>query len=526
MQVSPARAYFRPGEPIRLIVTLDVPTSEPVTATVYHLNEHVQTLTPCPSPSGRGVKDMPQETPAIQEQVAETLAIEFEVPSTSRRGYLVEVTAGDQTAYTAFDVLDRWTQAPRYGYLTDFSLDRTASDVDATLDFLLTVHVNGLQFYDWQYRHATLLPPQDAYVDPLGRPLSLRSIAALIDAAHRRGIAAMPYTAIYGASNEFTAEHPDWALYDADGNVCDFHGFLKYMNVQNADWRAHFVRECAAVVAALPFDGVHVDQYGEPFTGFDSDGQPVDMPQGFADTMTALRQVVPSDKAVLFNLVHNWPNETIASTPLDFWYSELWPPMTDLNDIWREIRNNRRLNPRPAVIALYIPPEREATVTAAHATILASGATHIAHGDHATYLSDPYFPLAGTPSPELAARLRQMADFTVAYEEALVFATDVTDEWAGQIQLDGQSVTPGRVIVRQSGDRLYVNLLGASGKWNEELPALTPRSGLQISVPEGCQPLWWATPEEPTAHALNALNLPPLDEWLLSCFELKDSAHA
>jgi dextranase len=506
MQVSPARAYFRPDETIRLKVGFDRPMTGPVRASVTHLGEPVATWR--------------------AESAGSTVIIEGRVPPVSGRGYLVEVTAGDQTAHTAFDVLDSWTQAPRYGYLTDFSLDRPASDVDATLDFLLTVHVNGIQFYDWQYRHATLLPPQDAYVDPLGRPLSLKSIAALIEASHERGIAAMPYTAIYGASNEFAAEHPDWAMRDADGKVTDFHGFLKYMNVQSAGWRAHFIRECAAVVAALPFDGVHVDQYGEPFTGFDANGQPLDLPQGFADTMTALREAVPADKAVLFNLVHNWPNEKMASTPLDFWYSELWPPMTDLNDVWRAIRHNRRLNPRPAVIALYIPPEREATVTAVHATILASGATHIAHGDHATYLSDPYFPLAGTPSPRLAARLREMADFTVAYEEALVFATDVTDEWAGRVLLDGQPVTPGRVIVRQSGDRVYVNLLGASGKWDTELPPVTPRSKLKLTVPEGWMPRWWATPETPATHALDSLDLPLLGEWLLLCFDLKEPSHA
>jgi hypothetical protein len=39
-------------------------------------------------------------------------------------------------------------------------------------------------------------------------------------------------------------------------------------------------------------------------------------------------------------------------------------------------------------------------------------------------------------------------------------------------------------------------------------------------------PLWWATPEDPIPHALDSLDLPPLGEWLLVCFELKDMAHA
>ena len=125
-------------------------------------------------------------------------------------------------------------------------------------------HINGLQFYGWQYRHEQLLPPEDPYTDPLGRRLSLETVTRLIDAAHARNIAAMPYTAIYGATPAFYEQHPDWALFQADGVPFDFgDGFLKIMNpTPGSPWADHLLDQFAQVLDQTAFDGIHLDQYG------------------------------------------------------------------------------------------------------------------------------------------------------------------------------------------------------------------------------------------------------------------------
>ena len=504
MQVSPTRALFQPGERVQIRVAFETPQRVPITATVYHLGDQI----------------------AVWETTCDGTSafLEGDVPAEARRGYLVQVQAGDERGFTAFDVLENWTQAPRYGFLYDFASQRTSENRAATLDRLLRLHVNGLQFYDWQYRHDTLIPPQDDFIDPLGRPLSLSTIRELIDAAHARGMAAMPYTAIYAASPPFAASHHDWQLFGVDGQPVDFaDGFLKLMNL-SSDWSVHFVWECVRVLEALPFDGIHVDQYGEPKTGFDSAGNPVDLPAGFDSTLTALREVVPSERVVLFNLVHNWPVENIAHTPLNFWYSELWPPETDLKRLWQTIRDNRRLNPRPAVLAVYIPPGWEATVIAAHSTILAAGGTHIAHGDDGRYLSDPYFPKAGIPSEGLAQKLLRLADFAVAYEETLVFAEDVTDEWVGRISINGEHLQPGQLIVHRVGSELFINILAAQGKWDVKLPLQPAHPSASLEV-EGAhfRRAWCASPESPLSCKLPELHLPEFHDWLLVGLELEDT---
>jgi dextranase len=502
MRAYPIRAYFKPGEAIQITVSLEQAISTPVSATVYHLSEPVAVWeTTCNGTSA---------------------VLQGHVPADTRRGYLAHVQAGEESVFTAFDVLHHWTQAPRYGFLYDFSSSRSPEDINATLDYLLALHINGLQFYDWQYRHDTLLAPRDEYTDPLGRALSLTTIRRLIDEAHRRGMAAMPYTAIYAASPPFAAAHPDWQLFDKAGEQVDFAGgFLKLMN-PDSEWQTHFVRECRRVLEALPFDGIHVDQYGEPKTGFNRKGEQVDLPSGFVDTLDALHQAIPAEKALLFNLVHNWPVEEIARSPLDFWYSELWPPETNLSRLWQTVCDNRRLNERPTVLAVYIPSQWEETVAAVHSTILAAGGTPIAHGDHRRYLSDPYFPKAETPSPALTERLQKLADFAVAYEEALVFAEDVTEAWRHHIRLNDEQPQPGQIIVHTTGNCLYVSLLRGDGKWDSELPSVQPQCNLQLAlVAEGLRRMWWASPDEPIAH--EQPDLPRLKDWLLICLEFEET---
>lgn len=492
--IAPTHAFFRPSEPVV------IPVGQPFQAEIWHLGERIAVL--------EGGADL-----------------RWQPPAGPKRGYRVRIDTPDGTHWTAFDVLACWTDAPRYGYLFDFSPDRARFD----LDWLLAHHVNGLQFYDWQYRHDALLPPADEYLDPLDRPLSLETVRKLIDAAHTRGMVAMPYTAIYAASPAFAAEHPGWGLYDAEGTLYDFaDGFLKLVNPASP-WREHFARDCAAVIDALPFDGIHVDQYGDPRTGFDASGAPVDLPVAMAGTLQAVRDALPPEKHLLFNLVHNWPLDAMRAAPLDFLYCELWPPMTTLGDLAEVAALNwRQSGGRTPVIAAYIDPAHEVTVRLAASVILASGGYHLIHGEDGLYLSDPYFPLARRPSPELAAHLQRLADFGVAYEELLSFADPAA--------LDVTADAGLWVIPRRTPGRIVLNMLNAqpAQPWDAANPAPQPRQNadLQIALSGAVRRVWWASPDADGvpqaldfAQAEGSLRctVPAVDTWTLICIELKEA---
>ena len=201
----------------------------------------------------------------------------WQPPKDSPKGYGLDVwlenDQGDVFTFvsTAFDVLDKWTQHPRYGFLVDFSPER--KDGDQTLNQLLPFRINALQFYDWMYRHDTYLPPDDPFFDPLGRHLSLETTRKLIDTAHERNIAAMPYTAVYAASISFYEQHPDWALFEVNGKPSFFgENFLVIMDPRpGSPWTKHLLNQFSEILTNTNFDGIHLYQYGAPKIGYDQE---------------------------------------------------------------------------------------------------------------------------------------------------------------------------------------------------------------------------------------------------------------
>ena len=74
----------------------------------------------------------------------------------------------------------RRPRGPAFAGPVRVRVDYTAGrDVEGVVDNFHRLHLNAVQFYDWMYRHARLLPPTDDFVDPLGRELSLATVRRL-----------------------------------------------------------------------------------------------------------------------------------------------------------------------------------------------------------------------------------------------------------------------------------------------------------------------------------------------------------
>jgi dextranase len=515
----PCKGCFRPGETVRLAVEMDVgqaPGPLAFQLTISHLEKIVDTI------------HLVCELSPIGDPVELCWKPPQEVSAGYGANLLVSGKNQEARASTAFDVLESWTSFPRYGFICDFSSAR--ADIDQTMDILARFHINGLQFYDWQYRHDTLLPLTDEYLDPLGRPLSLETVRTLISAAHARNMAAMPYLAVYAASPGFWRAHPGWALYDANGRQMDFmDGFLGYMDpAAGGPWSEHLLAEASRVLAALPFDGLHIDQYGEPRMAWDAWGKPVDLPRAFEDFLAAARATFPQC-ALVFNAVANWPIEALAKAPADFEYIEIWPPDTGYEDVAAIVANARQLSGgRPVVIPLYLPSSRPANNLLADAIIFASGGARIELGERARLLSDPYFPNHQEIKPELMVDLRHFYDFAVRY-----------GEWTGPWALPAQEVAvekPGGVwaFPRKSGRYIIIHLvnfcgLGESPRWDEDHGPPHPKRDLPLSLelPENPCRVWWSAPDHPDLHALSFdytnhrlnLCLPDLTWWAMVVVE-------
>jgi len=508
------KAFYRPGETVRLSLRLHSEVVQPalvrLTATITHLADAVGAVEKTFTLTGA-------------EQTVEML---YRPPPDAPRGYgidlCIQTDSGTPLARgsTAFDVLQHWTQAPRYGFLTDFFPRR--SDAPQTMDILTSYHINGLQFYDWMYRHEQFLTDQEPYLDPLGRRLSRVTVKNLIAAAHERSIAAMPYTAIYAASVPFYEEHPDWALYQANGQPYLLgETFLVYMDPRpDSPWVNHLLEQFDQVLRQTDFDGIHLDQYGDPKQGYDSQGQRFDLAGPLAATINATKELVRSHRpegAVVFNAVNNWPIEAVALARQDFIYIEVWSPHTLYRDLWKLIVKAQELGRgKPVVLAAYIEPTRHRNVRLADAVIFASGGYHIELGEQGGMLGDPYFPKYQKMSDDLAALMRRYYDFAVRYENVLALGTrDSTGEGASRVTIEGVNTDPKRVykkvwVITCQGEGFetvsLINLLDiTSPEWNGLLLAdPTPLDDLRVryQTERRVERVWLASPDFASPQAI------------------------
>ncbi len=346
-------------------------------------------------------------------------------------GYAVTVRRGGDVATTAFDVLSDRNDRPRYGFLADFRAGR--DDLVEVADSLRAFHVTHVQLYDWMYRHAELLPPQDEFVDALGRALSLRTVRAAVEAVHEAGAQALAYAAVYGAGREYADAHPEQVLHHRGGEPWTLGDFLWIMDVSRGSaWVEHVVGQMREAVAAMGFDGLHLDQYGDPKVALTSSGTVVDLADELPALIDSVRHALP-DATLIFNNVNDFPTRATARAQQDATYIEVWAPHTDYVDLVDLLRTARDVAPgRPAILAAYLEPLAGATEgTGASgeralagakltlATVWAAGGQYLLFGERHGVLVHPYYPNFATLDPAAVTTLRAFADFSVANGDLL-----------------------------------------------------------------------------------------------------------
>jgi dextranase len=508
------KSFYRPGESVELSVDLqngsESPTDIHLSVVLTHLAEVIDQFS--------------KDTSMLGGQ--QTLTFTFTPPEAAPRGYGLDMQLESasgvrfESASLAFDVLSHWTQSPRYGFLTDFPPNRL--DIDETIAILNRYHINALQFYDWMYRHEQLLTSEDPYADLLDRQLSLATVNRFIASSHERNIAAMPYTAVYGASIDFYQQHTGWALLKANGEP-EYFGddYLVIMDVRpGSPWVVHMMNEFDQVLARTNFDGIHLDQYGDPKEGFSSEGVRYDLAEPLAQFINETKAHVleqRKDGAVVFNAVTNWPIETVAPANQDIVYIEVWPPYSWFDDLHRLIVQAQDLgHGKPVVLAAYINPQHIHNVLLADAVIFASGGGHIELGEANGLLADAYFPRYGLVSEELSHALQHYYDFTVRYQDVLGPRTeDATLDFNGKIEVrtlgTGEVVNTAANAVKnkvwpivRSGEGStaisLVNLLGLDAPdWKEPLAsAPNPLVAAEVmidGVEQDALRIWFATPD-------------------------------
>lgn len=348
------KARYAPGE--QITVTAEVTGTGPVTFSLVHLGNVVDTETVAATGSG---------------QVSWTVT----PPADDFTGYMVHVDAGTSATQTAIDVSSTWTRFPRTGYLDTYAADLTSAEQTAAVEELSRkYHLNSLQFYDWMWRHETPVERDsngdlvDTWTAWNGDVIAPATVAGLIDATHDVNAAALPYSMSYAALEGFPANgvDADWRLkYRSSGDDWKFQMLpnepdttLWIMNPENPDWVSHITTQYADQIDALGFDGTHIDQLGN-WGGVDDggmddvNGNPVDIPQGFAELVDATKDA--TGKTTGFNAVDGFGSDWLAGSASDYLYTELWENHESYAQVQDYLAQQRAASGgKGAVVAAYL----------------------------------------------------------------------------------------------------------------------------------------------------------------------------
>lgn len=503
--IYPAKAQFKNGEIIRIIVELaGEPESDILRCNVFKLHNQISTL----------------EMFLSEKEDKVTFEIEIDNDGKLISGYGVEVELSRlgeviQTFSTAFDILTSWKYAPRYGFLSDFSKE-DLEDKDDVKE-MNKLHLNVVQYYDWMYRHHDLIPKSDIFIDPLQRELSLTTVKDKIDLAHKYGMEAIAYGAVYASAPEYFKNNKNLGIYKNNGDIYGFGDFLYMMDISRENkWHDHIINEFYKVVK-LGFDGIHMDQYGFPKEAISSiNGKRAirnlreDFPNLINDTKSYIEE--KGEKvSLIFNAVNNWPVETVATSEQDAVYIEVWPPNDTYQDLYYLITNAKKYAPEKQVIlAAYMKPfleelnipleQAENATLLTMATIFASGGFHLLLGENKGVLDDPYYPKYRTiVNEEFNKELKNYYDFIVKYEE-LLFDLDLIDTSMvntgginGEYVIKGVEASPKAEpdkvwsLIKEKPSFKVINLVNFKGiediSWNEPKEKLPSKvENIEISV--------------------------------------------
>lgn len=445
-------------------------------------------------------------------------------------GYGVEAElcgeGGRVTLETAFDVTDDPKRSLRYGFVSDFE----EKDVDnGAIDQLRKYHINMVQFYDWSYRHDTLVPPQDSYQDMMGKKIDFRTVRSKIKAAAGYGMKTMAYGAVYAASGEFYENHKNWAFYNGNQEVFRFIDVFYIMNMEKGSpWRKHLINQYKDAITKAGFSGIHMDTYGFPKTAFSHlQEQPrlVRLDQEFCGLIDETRkelQKAADDPCLVFNNVGNWPVRETAKSTVDAVYIEVWSPYERYWHIKQLIQEAKHFseNKKPVILAAYLAPFRkESSDLAANAAyiltaaIVSNGGYHLLLGENNAVLTQGYYGDYSIMPDGTAAVMRKYYDFMIRYLNIFYDQTlqDVSmthigwDNYEYQCGFQNWSVNaePGNVWITIRENENYkclylINLCGCGeDNWNKGKAAPIIQNDLTFTVNVDCdiQGVYCATPD-------------------------------
>lgn len=496
--IYPDKSRYNPEDPVSIHVQLnnteDTEITGDVLLDVYYLNQHIfstGTTSPVTLKSGE----------------TKSLDLTLDLPESDFKGYIIEVKFQQDKKIvdaltTAVDVSSDWSKFPRYGYVVDYN-QKSETEVETIIKNLSKYHINGIQFYDWQYKHQDPVPfdeegnVKSQWLDIANRKVYANTVRLLIEKAHDQNMMAMNYNLIFGTYEDAEDDgvNLDWGLYvDQDGNQIDYHPLnsnwqtskILLMNPKNKEWQNYIFEKERRTMEVFDFDGWHVDQLGDRGTRYTKDGQEVNVIDAYIDFLHAAKEKI--DKKFVFNTVDTYGQHDVAAkAPVDFVYTEVWGSKTYyalqriIKDAFKESNNEKAI-----ILAAYMNYGKRdqqgffntPAILLMDAVVFASGGHRIELGDTGM-LSSEYFPSNNIAmTADLKAKLRNYYSFSVAYQN---FLRDNIEDIQSTVTISDEkgNVRVSRIgnrdtvwyFARQKGNLEFlhlINLLGNENDWRDD----------------------------------------------------------
>lgn len=459
------KSMYNPGDKVRVTVSLSNGTGKDIQQGELVLQARYLNVE-----QGEKVR----QKYSLNNGSSKELVIEWIAPDKDFTGYLLEVDAYDNgssrldSSAVGVDVSSSWVKFPRYGYLHEFEDLTNTSEKIAQMN---RYHINGIEYYDWHYRHHEPLPSWSTKDNPgtwddwSGRQISGQTIKNYISAAHERNMVNMAYDMIYAGTDDFfenNAVSNTWKLRHKDngeeffftmGDSPSGNGNLYFVNPLHTDWQNHLFSQVNRMIDVMDFDGYHgdtvgdwgemTDYYGYPL-GIDANGNKIySVLDTYTQFLNACKTNLPNGKYLSFNPVGAQGIQNVNISNTDVLYTEFWPwdsnrhgqlydsYYTLLKEIEDSMKDSEQASfdgkGKSLAVKAYINYTTESgghmndpAVLLADAVCFAAGGSRveIGNGDH--MLHHEYYPNDTIPmSNQLKKDVEDMYNFAVAYENIL-----------------------------------------------------------------------------------------------------------
>lgn len=423
------------------------------------------------------------------------------LPADDNVGYSVVIDnyVGSKASYNnkiAINVCSNVYQFPIMGFLSSYTID-SPDNRKQVLDYMKRLHINLVQMHDWFDLHSLPLPVatngdstqvSNTWTDIGNRLTRKKVIEDYCNLIKDYGMKPLAYMAMNGSDTNqlvhgLTAE---MFLYTDNSKSLDSvyktldknNGWGKYslynMNWMNGPWQDYIVNQMRIVRDNMPFDGWHIDMFGDPGDKYDGNGNPITSAILAGGIHYFLNKANNLNWDIGVNSVGEYGLTDIRnSTVPKYLYTEVWDNRKTYNDLFNlvkfltESRDSNKVK-KGVIIAAYMDYNyaksnqgknfNDDGIILTDLVIMASGGMHLEVGEH--LLDNEYFPNNNLNMSDSLKNtyLPEMYDFFTAFKEIIGQGYQVD----GLATIDGGSVdslVTGKVCgISRGNDKGYLGL--------------------------------------------------------------------